>query len=62
MHASWRETLTWLGGDIGARNLLWEAGDTLLLIETDDSGVLLDIDTLHDADILLGAIQDCTKI
>lgn len=62
MHASWRETLTWLDGDIGARNLLWEAGDILLLIETDDSCVLLDIDTLHDVDILPGAIQDCTKI
>lgn len=46
--ASWRGALTRLDGDIGARDLLREAGDTLVRIETDDGGVLLDVDTPGD--------------
>jgi molybdenum cofactor cytidylyltransferase len=60
--ASWRDALTRLDGDIGARDLLREAGDALLRIETDDPGVLLDIDTQDDFAILHGAIQNRTTI
>ena len=54
--ASWRDALTRLDGDIGARDLLREAGDALLRIETDDPGVLLDIDTRDDLAILCDTI------
>jgi molybdenum cofactor cytidylyltransferase len=60
--ASWRDALTRLDGDIGARDLLREAGDALLRIETDDPGVLLDIDTPDDFALLPGAIQSQTPI
>jgi molybdenum cofactor cytidylyltransferase len=60
--ASWRDALARLAGDIGARDLLRGAGDTLLRIETDDPGVVLDIDTPDDFATLQGAIQNRTEI
>lgn len=59
--ASWRDALTRLDGDIGARDLLRKAGDTLQRIETDDPGVLLDIDTRDDFAMLRGAIRNRPK-
>jgi molybdenum cofactor cytidylyltransferase len=58
--ASWRDALMRLDGDIGARDLLRGAGDALLGIETDDPGVLLDIDTRDDLAILRDAIGNRT--
>src|SRR5574337_1642849 len=60
--ASWRDALARLDGDIGARELLRQAGHTLLRIETGDPGVLLDIDTRDDLAIARGAIQNRAKI
>jgi molybdenum cofactor cytidylyltransferase len=37
-----------LDGDVGARNILLQNSENLVRIETDDSGVLLDIDTPQD--------------
>jgi molybdenum cofactor cytidylyltransferase len=42
------EQLMMLEGDVGARNILLQHSETLLHIETDDSGILLDIDTPGD--------------
>jgi molybdenum cofactor cytidylyltransferase len=58
--ATWRDALMRLDGDIGARDLLRQAGDTLLRIETDDPGVLLDVDTRDDLAILRDAIGNRT--
>lgn len=46
--AGWRQALTGLDGDVGARELLREAGETLQRIDTEDPGVLLDVDTPAD--------------
>ncbi|MEW8505819.1 MAG: nucleotidyltransferase family protein [Candidatus Thiodiazotropha sp.] len=44
----WREPLQMLRGDMGARQLLTAHPDELVLLPTDDSAVLLDIDHKHD--------------
>jgi len=46
--AIWREALMALDGDAGARGVLRQAGDQLVAIETDDAGVLQDVDTPDD--------------
>jgi len=46
--ATWREALTALGGDEGARALLIAAGTRLVEVEVDDPGVHLDIDRPED--------------
>jgi molybdenum cofactor cytidylyltransferase len=48
----WRERLLSLDGDHGARQLLTEHPDQLLLLPMDDPGVLLDID--HQTDLNAG--------
>jgi len=45
---SWQDALMRLDGDIGARDLLRQTGANLVAIETDDDGVLLDVDTPDD--------------
>jgi molybdenum cofactor cytidylyltransferase len=60
--ATWRAALMHLDGDIGARELLREAGDTPLRIETDDPGVLLDIDTPDDFAMLQVTVHSQTTI
>jgi molybdenum cofactor cytidylyltransferase len=42
------DQLQTLDGDVGARNILFQHDDQLVRIETDDGGILLDIDTLQD--------------
>jgi molybdenum cofactor cytidylyltransferase len=51
---AWREELLALEGDAGARHLLQNAGPALLRIATDDSGVLMDVDTPMDINALKG--------
>jgi molybdenum cofactor cytidylyltransferase len=42
------EQLMALDGDVGARNILLRHSNNLVRIETNDSGILLDIDTPRD--------------
>lgn len=46
--ASYREALAALTGDRGGRDLVQAASDRLCLVDCDDPGVLLDIDTPDD--------------
>lgn len=48
----WREALLALDGDMGARQVLTAAGAALLSIDSDDPGVVLDVDTPHDLAML----------
>jgi molybdenum cofactor cytidylyltransferase len=44
----WRDQLQMLGGDKGARHLLENHPEALVLMDTDDPGVVMDIDRLSD--------------
>ncbi|WP_374261556.1 NTP transferase domain-containing protein [Zoogloea sp.] len=46
--ARWRDALRQLTGDAGARAILGAHGDLLWRIESDDAGVLRDVDTPED--------------
>ena len=46
----WRDQLVALTGDAGARALLTEQSDALTLVETDDPGILRDVDRRRDLD------------
>lgn len=48
--AQFRDALSALDGDTGARNILQSHTDLLATIETDDAGVLKDIDSWQDID------------
>ena len=48
IHSRFRADLHALEGDAGARAMIAEHENELQLIETDDSGVLIDIDTIAD--------------
>jgi molybdenum cofactor cytidylyltransferase len=52
---AWREQLVALTGDMGARDLIREAGRSCTIIEVDDRGVIQDIDT--PTDLLSGGSQ-----
>ena len=45
---AWISDLCALTGDVGAQALIRQAGDRLRLVETDDAGVLFDIDRPED--------------
>ncbi|PXA96530.1 molybdopterin-guanine dinucleotide biosynthesis protein MobA, partial [Caulobacter sp. D5] len=44
----WFEDLAALAGDRGAQGVLTKAGDAIALVETDDPGVLFDVDRRED--------------
>ena len=48
--AGWRERLQQLGGDEGARSLISANPRQLTILDTDDVGVVTDIDHPHDLD------------
>ncbi len=48
IHARFRNDLLVLEGDTGARALIAESKSAVQLIETDDPGVLVDVDTVAD--------------
>lgn len=47
-HADYKEALMTIGGDEGARQLLKAAAGQIVVIETADNGILLDIDSPAD--------------
>lgn len=47
-HADYKEALMTIGGDEGARQLLKTAAGQIVVIETADNGILLDIDSPAD--------------
>lgn len=51
--SAYREALLRLDGDAGARSLLEAYADRLCLVDTDDSGVLHDIDRPADLELVL---------
>ena len=46
--ATFRSALSELDGDVGARNVINRNAEQLTLIDTDDAGILVDIDTAAD--------------
>ncbi len=48
--AAYRESLLSLTGDAGARAIVQDAGDRLAVVETEDAGVIRDIDVPADLD------------
>ena len=48
--ADWIAALTALSGDAGAQSLIRQAGARLITVETEDAGVLFDVDRPEDLD------------
>lgn len=56
--SKWKMSLSELGGDQGARNLIKEHSNELELVQVDDAGIVTDIDYLGQLQVL----PACTKI